>query len=99
MANNLNTNPVYIDTFGSDVTVSTDQVVISCVTVVETNNTAARYVTFIDNNANVVLRVPVAQNDMNIWGPIKPFRFTNGFIYDESASTVANNDIILVFKE
>lgn len=98
MANNLGTNPIYIDDVGADITISSDQIVVSCITVTE-NGAAARKVTFIDNDDNVVLVIQVAASSTVFWGPIKPFRFSNGLIYDESASTIVDNDIVLIFKE
>ena len=98
MANNLVSNPCYIDDVGADITVASGGVEVSLITVTE-QGTAARKVVFIDNNGEVVCVINVAQGTTEPWRPAAPFYFQNGLIYDESASTVVDNDVILVFKK
>lgn len=99
MANNLTTNPIYIDTFSSDVTVSSG----SCkVTSIIFNSAAAGdKLVFIDNKANIVfeMRNNVAGGGKE-WVPAKPQLFNNGLILDVSASTgVGAGDIVIICLE
>ena len=98
MANSTVTNPVYIDTFGGDVTISTDQVTV--VSIVMEGASAGDTATFIDNEAKEVLRLSNAANGASaIWSPSEPFRFANGLIFDDSASSLAANDFVWVYKK
>ena len=96
MANVLTGNPVYIDDVGADITVSDGIVTVSMITVSEDNSAAAKVV-FIDNDSNVMVVIQVAQNATQIWTPAQPHCFQNGLIYDESASSIDDGDIVLVY--
>ena len=97
MANNVNINPAYIDTAGGDVTISSGIVTVSLMSLTD-NAGAAKKVVFIDNDSNVVAVIQAAANGTSLWDPAEPFCFQNGLIYDDSASSVANNDIVLVYR-
>ena len=98
MANSLYTNPIVIDTFGADVTIAAGQIVVTEITMM--GATAADTVTFIDNDTVPCLKL---SNDIGgatkHWKPAKPFRFSNGVVFDDSASDLAANDFILIYKE
>jgi hypothetical protein len=97
MANNLNTSPVYIDDVGADITISTTQTKVSMISVTEDNSAAAKVV-FIDNDSAVVAIIQVGSGETAYWTPSEPFLFSNGLIYDDSASSVDDGDIILVYE-
>ncbi len=97
MANDLSSNPVRIDTFGSDVEISDRNV--SVVSIVMEGASAGDTATFLDMNGGEVLRLSnVANGSSVIWSPAKPFLF-NGLTLDDSASSLAANDFVFVFLE
>jgi len=95
MANVLTQNPITIDTFGADVSISQCKIRIAGIYV--TALSSDKNVVFIDASANKVLDLRVASGTTAQFTPGKPVEFTNGLIYDDSASSVASNDLITVF--
>jgi len=92
MANNLSGNPVRIDTFGADRTVSDSAVKLSSLVVTAR---AARNCVFIDADGAVVLDLAVAANStVVVPGPLF---FDSGLTFDESGSSMAANDTIVAF--
>ena len=97
MANNTGSNPVFIDTFGGDVTIGTGVVIVT--SIVMEGATAGDTATFIDSQGVEVLRLSNGVNGASaIWTPSEPFKFPNGLIMDDSASSLAAGDFILVYK-
>jgi len=97
MANDLSSNPVRIDTFGSDAEIADRNV--SVVSIVMEGATAGDTATFIDMNGGEVLRLSTGVNAQSIvWSPAKPFLF-NGLTFDDSASDLASGDYVFVFLE
>jgi len=95
MANSLGTNPIVIDTFGADVTVTTKIAVVHAMYI--TGYTSAKTVTFIDNSGNECFVVEVPSGGTLAIEPSTPLRFTDGFIFDDSASDLAEDDFIFIF--
>lgn len=97
MANNLVSNPIVIDTFGSDINIG--KVTVSSISLVSA--AAGDDAIFIDENGAGVVNVHIAQNvsgGFSDWMPSVPFHFRNGLIYDESASNgIAAGDRILIY--
>jgi len=96
MANSLNTIPKRIDTFGSgDVTIGTGVVSINAMYI--TAYSSAKTVTFIDNDGAKCLVIEVPSGETFPVEPSRPIRFTNGLIFDDSASDLAASDLIFIF--
>lgn len=95
MANQTTGNPVVIDTFGSDVAVSTNKVTVN--SIVMEGATAGDTATFLDRDGNEVLRLSNTANGGSIvWSPAVPFTF-NGLTFDDSGSSLAANDFVFIF--
>lgn len=98
MGNSLNTNPVVINTVGTDITVGTGAVSVSSIVMEDTTNKDTA--TFIDNNGVEVLRLSAnAANVSEIWTPAEPHTFQNGLILDKSASTFATGGKMFIFLD
>jgi len=95
MANQLTGNPRVIDTFGSDVTVSTTSVKVT--SIVLEGASAGDTAVFNDSNGNEVLRLSnSAANGSVVWSPSKPQRF-KGLTFDDTASSLAANDFVFIY--
>ena len=96
MANNLNTNPVFLDTFTADVTIATGPIKIKEIVIQDT--TAGDTATFIDSNDVECARVSV-----DIGGSIGRITpnswFTRGVVFDASASSIASGGYCYIYKE
>jgi outer membrane protein assembly factor BamB len=95
MANNLTTNPMFLDTFTGDVTIGSKNVKI--LSIIITAYSSNKTVTFIDSNGVEVWRTEVAAGQSITWEPARSFIFRDGFIFDESESDLAAGDRIFVF--
>ena len=100
-ANDTTQNPIRIDTFGSDVTISATKVLIRSITV--TAYTTAKTVTFIDADNAKVLVLECPAGSSIAWPPTQPrnsngMEFTNGLYFDDSGSDLAANDFIFIWK-
>lgn len=96
MGNNTNTNPIVIDTFGSDVTIGTGTVVVK--SIVMEGASAGDTATFIDKDNVEVLRLSnAAGGGSQVWSPAKPFAFQRGLIFDDDASSLTTNDFIFIY--
>jgi hypothetical protein len=84
-----------IDTFGSDVVIDTK--IIEVFAIYITAYTSAKTITFIDNDAAVVLVLEVAAGSTAQITPAKPIKFSNGLTFDDSASDLAAGDFIFIF--
>jgi len=93
-ANTVGTNPIRIDTFGADVTIKSSGR-LNVDAIVLTAYTSAKTVTFIDaSGANcLVAEVPTGET-VTISGPLQ---FSNGLVFDDSASDLAAGDFIFIF--
>jgi len=96
MANTLGTFPIAIDTFGADVTIGSKIVVIHSMYI--TAYTSAKTVTFIDLSGNKCFVAEVPSGQTLPIEPAKPLRFSNGLIFDDSASDLAAGDFIFIFS-
>jgi len=95
MANQTSGNPVVIDTFGSDVTISSNKVQVT--SIVMEGATAGDTATFLDRDGNEVLRLSNSIGSASVvWSPAEAFRF-NGLTFDDSASSLAANDFVFIF--
>jgi len=95
MANQLTGNPIVIDTYSADVVISANRVRVA--SIVMEGATAGDTATFLDKNANEVLRLSNTANGGSIvWSPAVPFEF-NGLTFDDSASSLAANDFIYIY--
>jgi hypothetical protein len=95
-ANSTNGNPRVIDTFGSDVTVFAGPMAV--VSIVVEGATAGDTVVFINSSGQEVLRLSnTADGGSIVWTPAEPFVFDGGLIFDESASSLAENDFVFIF--
>lgn len=96
MANNLTTNPVFLDTVNADVTISTTPIKITEITIQDT--TAGDTAVFIDSKGVECARVSVDIGSSI--GRITPNQwFNRGFIFDASASSIASGGYIYIHKE
>lgn len=99
MANNTNTNPIFIDTFTDDVVIFANRGAITSVVLISA--AAGDDAVFIDNRG--VECIHLAQNvaaGMVDWTPGKAQQFNNGVIFDVSASTgLGANDIVLIYLD
>lgn len=99
MSNNVNVNPVVIDTFGSDVVISSTPVTVS--SIVMEGASAGDTATFIvdpSHGTTEVLRLSNAASGATApWKPAIPFTFQNGLVFDDSASSLATGDYIYIF--
>ena len=101
-ANDMTKTPLRIDTFGADVTIDTGRIFIS--TIVITAYSSAKTVTFINSDAEVVLVIECPSGETVTWPSAKAVHprgveFAEGFIFDDSASDLAANDFIFIWKE
>jgi len=95
MANQTTSNPVVIDTYTADVVISANRVCVS--SIIMEGAAAGDTATFLDKNANEVLRLSNTANGGSIvWSPAEPFTF-NGLTFDDSASSLAANDFIYIY--
>lgn len=98
-ANDTANTPVRIDTFGADVTISSTRVWIENMTI--TAYTSAKTITFIDADDAVVLVLECPAGYTITWPPAntrEPKEFPNGLYFDDSASDLATNDYIFIWK-
>jgi hypothetical protein len=95
MANNTTMNPMRIDTFGADVTISTGSVKV--LAILATAYSSAKTVTFIDNEGEEVLRVEVASDSTGQFTPAEAFLFSRGLIFDDSGSDLAAGDFVYIY--
>lgn len=92
MANNLSGNPIMIDTYGADLTISNTPTKLSALVVTAR---AARNCVFIDSAGAVVMDLAIAANSsVVVPGPLY---FDKGITFDESGSSMAANDTIIAF--
>lgn len=96
MANSTTGNPIVIDTFGADVTISSGFVRVNLI--IATGFTSNKTVTFIDNDGNRIMNFEVPAAESKIISPAEPFVFPNGMIFDDSASDLAAGDFVYVYK-
>ncbi len=98
-ANDVDSTPRRIDTFGADVTIRAGSVSVTSILV--TAYSTIKTVTFIDSSAAVVLVIEVPVGSTVAWPQYgdKAIQFTNGLIYDDSASDVAAGDFIFVWTK
>jgi len=95
MANQTTGNPVVIDTFGSDVAISSNKIKVTSI-VVE-GASAGDTAVFLDRDGNEVSRLSNAANGASVvWSPAEPFRF-NGLTFDDSASSLAAGDFVFIY--
>lgn len=96
MANKLTTNPVYLDTFAADVTISSGKVHPKLI--VLNSDTAGDTLVFIDNKGDTVAIVSVDTNAQtaSMWLPETEFQ-TDGLIFDLSASTIGGTCKALIY--
>jgi hypothetical protein len=91
MANNLNTNPVSIDTFAADVTISSSQVNVKCATF---SSPGADHCVMTDSSGNIVYdsRVSAGESDNQMID-------TNfkGLVVDVSAGSFTAGAQLLVY--
>jgi len=97
-ANDTTNTPMRIDTFGSDVVISTGRSWIE--NIVITAYTSAKTVTFIDDDGGVVLVIECPAGYTVTWpnDGTGPKEFTNGINFDDSASGLAASDFIFIWK-
>jgi hypothetical protein len=96
-ANDTGSNNVRIDTFGADVEIASGRVQIKSIII--TAYSSAKTITFIDSsNAKVMVLECPSGYSIN-WTPSEPVTFYNGIKFDDSASDLAANDFIFVFKK
>ena len=94
MANDLSGNPVRIDTFGADRTISDTSTKLSALIVTAR---AARNCVFIDSAGAVVMDLAIAANSsVVVPGPLY---FDKGLTFDESGSSMAANDTVIAFVD
>ncbi len=90
------TNPVVINEFGGDVTISDNLVIVSSI-VVE-GASAGDTVVFTDKGGTEVLRLSGTVGGGSIvWTPPKGFRFNEGLRFDDSASSLSEGDFVFVY--
>lgn len=97
MANELSRDPIRIDSFTADVTLSTGPCNLICMLV--TAYTTAKTVTFIDSAAANVLIFEVAAGTTAQITPPKSLRFETGLVLDQSATELAAGDFIFAWIE
>jgi hypothetical protein len=95
MANRLSGNNKHIDTFGSDVTISTNPIYV--VAIIATGYSSAKSVVFIDNDDDEVLGFEVPAGGSGQFTPAQAVYFRNGFIFDDSASDLEAGDKIHIY--
>lgn len=98
MVNSVTSNPIVIDTFGSDVTISTTAVKVK--SIVMEGASAGDTATFIVGNggSREVLRLSNTVASASIpWAPSGGFTFQDGLIFDDSASDLASGDFIFIY--
>lgn len=96
MANSTTkTHPFRIDTFGADVTISSDSVRIK--EIIVTAYSSDKTVKFIDSDGAEVLVFEVPSGRTGQITPAKPIPFSNGFIFDDSESDLAAGDYIFIW--
>ena len=97
-ANDSANTPMRIDTFGSDVVISSGNSYIE--NIVITAYTSAKTITFIDDDGDPVLVLECPAGYTITWpnDGSGPKRFTNGINFDDSASGLASNDFIFIWK-
>jgi len=94
MANNVNTNPIFLDTYAADVTISSTIVHPKAIHV--TSATAGDTVVFIDNKGNQVIKVAAPANvTCDVWFP-EGWQ-SDGLIFDLSASTITAAVTVLLY--
>ena len=94
MANKTGYNLVRIDTFGSDVVISTGSIKVNAI--LATGYNTVKTVTFIDVQGEQVMKFEVAANGTSQFTPSKPFTF-NGLTFDDSASDFADGDVVYLY--
>jgi hypothetical protein len=95
MANRVTGYNRMLDTFGADVTISTDPIYVSAIIV--TGYTTAKTVTFIDADSALMLTFEVPADGTSQFTPSVPIYFGNGLVFDESASDLEANDLAFIF--
>ena len=87
-----------IDTFGANVSISAGEIWVN--SIIMEGATAGDTAVFIDNSGTEVMRL---SNDIGtaskVWTPAKSQRFSNGFIFDDSASGLSASDFIFIYME
>jgi len=93
MANHVESNYAYIDTFGADVTIASGRAKILAITVYAA--AAAEYAVFINSKGRVVAIAGGAQDAVDHFTPCQPVG-CDGLVFDDSASTLEANDFVIV---
>ncbi|MHA2066713.1 MAG: hypothetical protein ACXABY_20265 [Candidatus Thorarchaeota archaeon] len=92
MANNLNTNPVSIDTFAADVTISTQRFNVKCITF---SSPGADHCVLTDRSGNIVYdsRVSAGESDSQMIDTS-----FDGLIVDVSAGSFTAGAALLIYS-
>jgi hypothetical protein len=96
-ANDLDSNPNRIDTFGADAVIHASSIQIKNITI--TAYTSAKNIVFIDADGDICLVLVCPAGESVSWPPAGsgPVTFANGITFDDSASELAAGDYIFVF--
>jgi len=86
MANSLITNPIILDTFSADVTISATPITVSSIVFWSTNADDKLVMEDIKGVQNVWIQLATAK-DTKFWTPAVPFTFGNGLVLDVSDGT------------
>lgn len=98
MANDVTGTPMRIDTFGADVEITTRPITIKSIVV--TAYTSAKTITFIDEDAAVMLVLECPSGETISWPPHDDgVKFDNGLTLDDSACDLAAGDFIFIWKK
>jgi len=97
MANRVASNPIVLDTFTSDVVISTGRVKVSKITIASA--TAGDIVEFIDKAGNPVFRLVQSYGTPgSSTEDFDQFVFENGLTFDTSASTgLGSGDLVFIY--
>lgn len=96
MANSTTTNPIVIDTFNADVTISTTPITVSSIVFWSTNADDKLVMEDVKGVTNVWLQIATAKSTLP-WTPAKPFTFTNGLVLDVSDGTYNTASRCLIY--
>ena len=98
MANNLLTNPIYIDTFSSDVTIS--EVPLHATAIVFWSTGADDKLILKDRLGVPCVAIHLATaKDTFVLAPCKAMEFTNGLVLDVSDGTYTTASKLLIYLE
>ena len=97
MANDTTGTPIRIDTFGADVSISAKRFLMRRMIV--TAYSSAKTVTFLDADDAVMLVLECPAGETIMIDDEKGILFDNGLKFDDSASDLAANDFIFIWKQ